>query len=145
MEDILITNRINMKCATTGCRNQRYKHRKLCNACITRNFRKAHPIKASYDILKHNAIRRGKDFELTLEEYEVFVVQTDYIKGKGKKAANLHIDRKDEEKGYSIDNIQILTNSANVKKFLSYFYDHIKGRMEFTTVTTKVGDIDTPF
>ena len=134
-----------MKCQTPGCRNDRYHYSRYCNACTTRKFRKNHPIKAAYDILKHNAKRRGKEFDLTLEQYKAFVIQTNYIKGKGKEAASLHIDRKDEEKGYTIDNIQILTNSQNVKKYLSYFYNEIKGKMEFSTSTSKTPEFDTPF
>ena len=46
----------------------------------------------------------------------------------------------DEQGGYSIDNIQILTNSKNVKKFLDYRYNG--GKMEFKTVTLKPAVID---
>lgn len=79
--------------------------------------------------LRDNAKRRGKIFELTFEQFETFAIKTQYYKKKGIYSDNYHIDRIDESKGYTIDNIQVLTNSANIKKFLSYKYDDHARRM----------------
>lgn len=61
-----------------------------------------------------------KEFKLTFEEFKKFAIETNYIQGKGKNKTSYHIDRIDETKGYTIDNIQVLTNSENVKKYNSY-------------------------
>jgi len=67
-------------------------------------------------LLKSNAKRRGKFFDLTLEQFKTFCIDTGYMAGKGKKATSLSIDRIDVEKGYTIDNLQILTLTANTVK-----------------------------
>ncbi len=74
-------------------------------------------------VLKNNARRRGKDFQLTFEQFLEFAVKSGYIAGKGIYKESLHIDRIDETKGYTVDNIQVLTNIENVRKYLSYNYD----------------------
>ena len=70
-----------------------------------------------------NAKRRGKEFTITLEEFTQFCKETNYIAGAGRSSASYHIDRIDETKGYSIDNIQTLTNAENSKKYLKYSKD----------------------
>jgi hypothetical protein len=80
-------------------------------------------MRAAFQNLKSNAKRRGKTFELTFAEFKQFATNTNYMFGKGRKAESFHIDRKNETKGYSSDNIQVLTNSQNVKKFLKWSED----------------------
>ena len=63
-----------------------------------------------------NAKRRGKDFRLTLAEFELFCEQTNYLVLKGKTAKSASIDRIDHTRGYFIDNIQVLSLSDNSKK-----------------------------
>ena len=125
------------KCVTKKCRNQALKHRSICAACKSKKYREANRIKAAYDSLKHNAKRRGKIFELTFEEFKQFTKKTDYFKKVGTKSESYHIDRIDETKGYTIDNIQVLTNAQNVRKFLKYYYDERAKRMVFSTQTFK--------
>lgn len=71
------------------------------------------PESYTYSLLKSNAKRRGKEFTLTLEEFKTFCQETGYLQGKGKKKKSMSIDRIDHTKGYSIDNIQILSLSEN--------------------------------
>ena len=87
-----------------------------------RRWRAANPVKAAYHNLKSNAKRRGKAFNLTLQDFKDFCQATDYIKSRGRKATCYHVDRIDETKGYSRENIQPLTNSANVKKYVQFCY-----------------------
>ena len=119
-------------CATKGCRSVAYKG-KFCNKCKTDRYRKRNPIKASFYILKENAKRRGKPFDLTFDQFKEFVIKTEYIKKKGIFSESYHIDRIDESLGYTIDNIQLLTNSQNVRKYLKYSYDEHVRKMMFTT------------
>lgn len=77
-------------------------------------------MKAAFQTLRQNARRRGKEFTLTFEDFEAFCYAFDYIAGKGRKAKSYTVDRIDNEKGYTRDNIQMLTKSDNVKKYLSY-------------------------
>lgn len=88
-----------------------------------RNWRKNNPEKYCFQTLRNNSKRRGKDFDLTFEQFLQFAAKTNYILGKGRTRESFHIDRIDESKGYTIDNIQVLTNAENVKKFLRFSTD----------------------
>jgi len=74
------------------------------------------PIAYCYNSLKSNAKRRGKDFDLTLEEFRIFCEETGYIDNKGKRKDSATIDRKDASKGYSLGNLQILSLEENSRK-----------------------------
>lgn len=69
-----------------------------------------------YQHLRSNAIRRGKEFKLTLEEFAEFCQQTNYIELSGKSTNSMSIDRIDSSKGYSADNIQMVTLAYNARK-----------------------------
>ena len=75
-----------------------------------------HPETYFFNILRGNAKRRGKEFNLTLEEFRKFCKETNYLEFKGKTASSASIDRIRAWEGYHKDNIQILTLSDNVKK-----------------------------
>lgn len=111
-----------MKCTTKYCKNSA-DSAGLCYKCISRKRRAADPVKASYYNLKANAKRRGKEFSLTLEEFKQFCVKTEYLNWVGRGADSYHVDRIDETKGYHVDNIQVLTNRENKKKWLFYRYN----------------------
>lgn len=102
------------KCNTHYCRNKT-KH-KVCNTCSCRKWRKEHPLESSYLNLKHNSIRRGKEFTLTLDEFREFCRETRYLQGKGRGVDSFTIDRIDNDRGYTIDNIQVLTFADNRRK-----------------------------
>lgn len=110
-------------CETKYCRRKPHAGRKLCSTCRTRKYRLEHPVESSYQNLKQNAKRRGKIFDLTLDQFREFCVRTNYIQGKGTSKESYHIDRIDENIGYTIDNLQILTNTQNIKKYLKFSED----------------------
>lgn len=109
-------------CITKFCRKPKYKGN-YCHSCKKRRYKEKHPEKYAYIVLKNNARRRGKYFDLTFEQFLEFSVKSGYMAGKGIYKESLHIDRIDESKGYTIDNIQVLSNIENVKKYLTYNYD----------------------
>lgn len=98
------------------------------------------PVKYSFQVHKRNAKRRKIPHELTLEEFREFCVETEYMSKKGIYKTSLHIDRIDESKGYTRDNIQTLENSENIKKSLKFRYNGQK--MEFTVETEKRKEYD---
>lgn len=121
------------KCATDGCYHKIEK-RNYCNTCRKRKYRQSNPIKASYQQLRDNAKRRGKFFDLTLEEFASFCYKTDYIQGKGKTATSYSIDCIENEKGYTKNNIRVLPLGENSKKGTKKLeYDYIN--REFIVVT----------
>jgi len=133
------------KCTTPYCRNESEKGRTICTKCIKRKYRENNKMKASYQNLKDNSKRRGKDFSLTFEEFKAFCIKTEYITKKGKNKDGYTIDRKEQDKGYHSWNIQVLTNSNNVKK---YYWDakYSEGQMEFRfRQEATPNDTDVPF
>lgn len=122
--------------------------KKECNKCRYARRIKDDPIRMSYWTLKGNATRRGKEFKLTLEEFKKFCIETNYINKKGISKNAYHIDRINEDKGYTIDNIQLLTNSENVTKYKKWVDNDRDGTPIFTTVTVKkveYNEDDCPF
>ena len=103
-------------CATPYCTNKKRKYRKICGSCEKRKWRKKYPVQAAFEALRNNAKRRKKIFTLTFEQFKEFCVSYNYIAGKGKKKESFTIDCIDPSKGYTFENIQVLTNSANAKK-----------------------------
>lgn len=112
----------------------------VCYKCRYANRKLADPVKQPYQTLKFNARRRNKKFELTLDEFRSFCVKTNYINKKGIFGESYHIDRIDENDGYNIENIQILRNSQNIRKYINYKYTDEDGRKIFKTERSRTGD-----
>lgn len=122
-------------CITRGGKHEKVKARQYCHTCLKRQYRERNPMQAAYSNLKHNAKRRGKEFTLTIEEFILFCTETEYMKNKGRNVHSYTIDRIDDIKGYTRDNIQVLTNhDNNVKRHKKLEYDFRSG---YATVVTR--------
>ena len=106
-------------CATKCCRNTVKCRGRVCSTCMSREATKRNPMRRCYRNLKSNAKRRGKEFDLTFEQFEAFAVRTDYINKRGIMPDGYTIDRIDNTKGYTISNIRVLTNRENHQKYLN--------------------------
>jgi len=104
-----------------------------CSKCQ----RLKNPEKYAYQSLKDNAKRRCKPFDLSFEQFTQFCITTSYIARKGRKKDCLHIDRIKESDGYTLENIQALTNTENIRKYLKYHYDEIDREMKYKFETLK--------
>ena len=108
------------KCATAHCGNKRVfipkKQSRYCYKCLSRQRRARQPLIETYNNLRMNAKRRGIDFLLTRDEFNLFCEKTNYLEKKGRTGTSCSIDRIDINKGYSLDNIQVLDNSTNILK-----------------------------
>jgi hypothetical protein len=104
-----------MKCITYGCNNEAPKGRKICWKCKSRKVKIDNPYFYYYNLLRSNSKYRGKQFDLTLDEFKEFCNKTGYLKLKGKLSNDYSIDRIDVNKGYSVDNIRLVTVSQNSK------------------------------
>lgn len=71
---------------------------------------------AAYKNLRDNAKRRGKVFTLTFDQFSEFCYRTNYMAGRGRTKESYSIDRIDNNKGYTADNIRVLTVSENARK-----------------------------
>lgn len=81
-----------------------------------RKWRAAHPLRYVWQTLKDNAKRRGKVFTLTMEEFEKFCNDSEYLDKRGREAQDLSVDRIVNDHGYEKANIQVLTMSENARK-----------------------------
>lgn len=143
------------KCETKQCRKKKAKTGNFCYTCIREKY-KSKPenlLRYCYGNLKRNAKRREKEFTITFEEFKEFAIKTNYIVGRGKRKDSFHIDRIDETRGYHIDNIQVLTNTENVRKMLKARYGYDGVPIDFTVINqtkqsqsfTTINNEDDPF
>lgn len=101
------------KCKTKWCRNDRAPGRAICYKCKGGQWKQNNPDAYYFNALRNNARRRGKEFNLTLEQFRTFCKKTDYLSVKGKTKFDMSIDRIDNRLGYELPNMQILTLSEN--------------------------------
>jgi len=107
-------------CAAKFCRNK--TPFTLCSTCRSKKAREKDPVKYAFNALKNNAKRRNIPFTITLEQFREWCVKVQYIGFKGRSANSYTIDRRYNDIGYHIDNIQVMTKSDNIKKY--FFYDY---------------------
>lgn len=112
-----------MKCINDGCDNEARPGRHTCYKCKSRKYKQDHPLEYWFNALRNNAHRRGKQFTLTINQFKMFCERTGYDKLKGQTATSMSIDRIRAHEGYTVDNIQAITLSANVKK---HYDDSVK-------------------
>lgn len=127
---------MNIKCATKNCRKPA-KRGKHCYSCKQNRYKENNPEYYAFYVMKNNAKRRGKIFKITFEDFLEVVVPAKYMKGKGRTANSLHLDRIREEECYVKGNIQVLKNKKNVQKFLHWKYDE-KGKPTGYKVSKRV-------
>lgn len=132
------------KCQTPYCRNK-IKTGKHCSTCRYKKWREAHPVKYAYLNLKHNAKKRGVLFTITFEQFKQWCTKVKYIGFSGRASDSLTIDRRYNDIGYHIDNIQVKTRRDNVLKYVHYDY-RVK-RVSFTEMAPEPveQDEDLPF
>lgn len=128
--------------------NESTKGRKICNSCIYKQKKKSNPIRIAYASLKGHAKERGKDFNLSIKQFSDFCIKSNYLNCKGIQKFSFHVDRIDETKGYNINNIQLLKNIDNVRKYINFVEINRDGKKIFKTnvsVDLKSKIIDAPF
>lgn len=104
-------------CATSRCIKPIYAPNWYCHSCIKERQIAKDPILYAYRVLMNNAKRRGKEFTLTIEYFTKLVKENDYMRKRGTTAKSLQIDRMDETKGYTDDNVRCITLRQNVIKY----------------------------
>jgi hypothetical protein len=105
------------RCCAYGCGNAPVARKGgLCHKHYTRKRREVDPVGVRYGQFIGNAKQRGKDCDVTLEQFRQFCHDNDYIVKKGMRGKNATIDRIVNEIGYTIPNMQILSLSANASK-----------------------------
>lgn len=91
-------------------------YEKRCHTHNREYQKETNPLRYFYDLLRGNAKYRGHSFSLTIKEFEKFCEETNYLQLKGTQADAAHIDRKNPNKGYTYENIRLLSCSGNSRK-----------------------------
>lgn len=103
-------------CRVKFCPGDKRWNSTLCHKHAQRWFRFTNPLKAAFDSRRNQARRRGLIWEISFKDFKTLCKETSYLEGVGITRDCLQIDRIDGSKGYTIDNIQIITVSENVAK-----------------------------
>lgn len=75
------------------------------------------PEKYVFCNLRSNARRRGKEFSITYDQFLLFLkTNPNYMSKKGTHVKALQIDRIDNNKGYTLENIRAVTMKENLWK-----------------------------
>lgn len=111
-------NPVKGRCHVAYCNNKAVGA--MCSTCRSRKCRQADPVRYAYNNLKANAKRRGILFTITMEQFRLFCRKVKYVGFSGRSADSYTIDRIHGDIGYHIDNIQVLTNTDNIKKYFTY-------------------------
>lgn len=107
-------------CCAYHCNNKPVKRLGgLCYKHYRRKRKELDPVGERYQQMKSKAKQRGKDFYITLSEFRKFCEDTGYILKKGFRGKAASVDRKINSKGYSIDNIELLTLRQNINKYFT--------------------------
>ncbi len=104
------------KCITPLCHNRVRGRGHKCSTCYYNKWKAKNPLKYAYYNLKYNAGKRKKYFDLTLEQFEKFCVETLYLVGKGKTKFSFSVDCIKNELGYTDGNLQVLYLTDNASK-----------------------------
>lgn len=104
-------------CKHAGCNRKRGAGRIICYTHKSRLYSQRHPVEATFYWLRRSAKRRGILFTISLLQWKVFISKTNYMEGRGRLFDQLSIDRIDGNKGYSIDNIQVIHKGKNSAKY----------------------------
>lgn len=107
-------------CQVAHCKNRTTDGRKMCSTCRSRKCRQGDPVRYAYNNLIAHAKERGILCTITLDQFREFCHKVKYIGFTGRSAESYTIDRRHCDVGYHIDNIQVMTNSNNAKKFFTY-------------------------
>lgn len=107
-----------IECCAYSCKSKPNKKKAgLCHKHYAIHRRIKDPIYDRYVNFKNNALRRGKYFTITLQEFIDFCNKTGYIIKKGMRGRNCTVDRIRNNEGYHINNIQLLTLRQNIDKY----------------------------
>ena len=109
---------LKLECCAYGCKSKpNAKKVGLCHKHYHIYRRIKDPIYDRFVNFRGNAKRREKEFTISIEQFREFCLTNDYIIKKGNRGRNCSVDRIDNNEGYHIWNIQILTMHRNLEKY----------------------------
>ncbi len=100
-----------------GCNRPAAIDRNECYTCRSRLIRDRKPIDICFYHLKKSAKKRHLEFTITLVWFKNWIINTGYMEHKGRLSDSLTIDREDNLRGYTMDNISVKTKHDNCVKY----------------------------
>lgn len=104
------------RCTTVRCLGTPKKNRLECDKCRQRKCRVKNELRTTYIQKRRNAWKDSIEFSLTIEEWEDFCNETNYLNLRGPNGDDMTVGRINHFKGYSRDNIKIQTRIDNSKE-----------------------------
>lgn len=80
----------------------------ICSGCKMRLWRKNNPISNAYSRLRQAAKRRGKDFNLTLSEFEDWCFRVNYLQKQEQSPHRVYIRRINLNLGFQEGNLKLV-------------------------------------
>jgi hypothetical protein len=108
------------QCQSSNCNNETDGNRTHCGTCRSRKYRQADEVRYFLNNLRRSATRRHIEFTLELESFRAWAKKENFEFGGGVGPSKDSVDRKKNEHGYHIWNIQKLTMSQNSSKYQNY-------------------------
>lgn len=128
------------ECYILRCRNKPKGGRKLCSTCSSRKTRLEDPVKYAFITKKNHAKEKGILFTITLPQWRDWCSKVEYVGFTGHTRESYDCDRRYNDIGYHIDNIQVLKKVDNIKKY--FYYDYRTKAVRFERAEPKT---DGPF
>ncbi len=107
---------ITRTCRIQGCSRAPAPNRTICHTHKKQLDKIRDPISTAYRVLKNNARRRNKTFTISKQEFREWYIKNNLEVVRGRKRGQFSIDRVQNLKGYSLDNIALVTVEFNAKK-----------------------------
>lgn len=109
-------NRIKGICCAFRCKNKTKGSDRFCSKHRHRFSKQKDIVSYTYYLRQSRAKERGHSWDISLKDFRKWCKENNYIKNKGKKAGSASIDRIDPNKGYTYENMQVLSLSDNSVK-----------------------------
>jgi hypothetical protein len=103
-------------CQVKHCRTRHATDRKLCSKHSKQLWRARNPAMSAFRTILDRAKRKRIPFDLTFADFLEIAAATGYLENKGRGAAQLHLDRIDARKGYTVENVRVITCAENSRK-----------------------------
>lgn len=105
-------------CCAYACTNKPAPRQAgLCYKHYQRKRRLLDPIAFRYNQWRQKCKQRKKPNNVSLQQFRDFCKETGYLIVKGKRGKNATIDRPNNLQGYTLENMDLLTNMQNIRKY----------------------------
>lgn len=107
------------ECRVPTCNNPSARHRTLCHKCRSRKYKRNNPWRYYYNSHKQSARRRKIPWKLTFKQFRKIWRDSGKFEAKvNGEGWSMH--RVDVNKGYEVENVEIIPVQLNVEIFWTH-------------------------